>query len=144
VIAERALRDAGAPLLIWGVATMIRVVLYNNGFRIQGHSNPRICGEVCIVAWFCVCSIERADKTCWAYLARTDAKKYGRDPNEGLSELVFDTENPRAAFGYEEFQRNIEAWAAGDQHETDWPHGEVSVERLLENLEPTFSTSDRK
>ncbi len=114
---------------------MIRVTLYNNGFQIQGHSNPQICGEVSILSWACVCSVEHADPNCWAYLARSDAEKFGRDPNEGLSELVFDTQNPRAAFIFEEFRTNIENWIKSDPKRTGWHPTEIAVERLLENLQ---------
>ena len=118
-------------------ARVIRIGLYNNGFRIEGRASPRTCGEVSIMSWSCICTAERVDKTCQGYVSKTDAARHSCDPQEAVSRLIFDTNNAKAMFVYQEFSQNIRDWA------TDlWPKEEVQIERVSSDLGPIVSGRD--
>jgi hypothetical protein len=91
---------------------MIDITLYKNGFKIEGHSEPKTCGEVSILAWACANSIGHIDKSSYYYTSWCGNKE---NPNEGLTYFVFDIKNDAALWIYEDYKHNAKVW--GD---TNW------------------------
>ena len=105
---------------------MIKIYLYNNGFEIDGHSDPKICGEVSILAWSYAQTIYRMDQTSEYYTSANDEDVEKR--NDGYTYMMFEIKNTFAKWIYEEFKINLKEWA-----EELWKK-EVEIEEVEENL----------
>jgi len=105
---------------------MIRIQLYKNGFEIIGHANPKICGEVSILAWSYAQTIYRLDQLSKYYTSKNDdnPKRY----NDGYTYMIFDNNNTCARWMYEEYIINLKEWA-----EVMWKD-EVIIGEVKENL----------
>lgn len=85
---------------------MIKINLYKNGFEIVGHTNPVTCGEISILSWACANSVYKVDET-----SVFKDNFNGIRKNDGYSKLIFDTENEKAVYLFEEFKHNLEVWS---------------------------------
>lgn len=105
---------------------MIKIILYNNGFEIKGHSNPITCGEVSILAWSYAQTIYRLDKSSEYYASKNDENS--EKHNDGYTYMIYDTNNYFAKWMYEEYVINLKEWA-----DEIWKDN-VVIEEVEENL----------
>lgn len=106
---------------------MIIIKLYQNGFEINGHANPVICGEVSILAWNAANIIGRVDDTAdyWS------SKAYNpENPMQGYTRMTFNPDNEKAKWLFDQFKYNAKYWG-----KYCWPIDQVKFEELEECLQ---------
>lgn len=87
---------------------MITIKLYKNGYEIIGHTHPLICGEVSLLAWNLANTFCRVDPNHIYYSSAVDNSD---NPDEGYTYLIFNTENDKAVWLYDEYKHNLKLWA---------------------------------
>ena len=106
---------------------MIEIKLYKNGFEIMGHSDPKTCGEVSILAWACANTMVCVDENSPYYTSATDDDESKH--NDGYTYMTFDYENKFARTIYADYRHNVKQWAAAQ-----WPVTDVQIKELDEHL----------
>lgn len=87
---------------------MIKIEIYNNGYKIIGHAEEKTCHQVSLWHWIASNMILGLDKNAQVYETHNNNPD---NPNEGLSWIKFNPEINNLRWIFDDFIVSAERWA---------------------------------
>ena len=100
---------------------MIKIIFYDNGFQVSGHSKPVTCGEVSAMTYTIIGTIFTIDKSASCYL---------EEGNTGYTALWFDSDNKIAEVIFGRFVEDFTKWC-----EECFEKNEFEIKKVLKWIE---------